>query len=89
MWSSLGNCITDNNATNATDVFDISARILRPLAAIGFVNEVGEQTWEATPLTEVMAEKEISAGFRMVYVLNHHSQWPSFSLAIDERLTPH
>ncbi|KUI54615.1 Demethylsterigmatocystin 6-O-methyltransferase [Cytospora mali] len=41
-------------------------RILRPLASMGFVDEVGERTWQATPTTEAMATEEISAGHRMI-----------------------
>ncbi|ROW07069.1 hypothetical protein VPNG_06650 [Cytospora leucostoma] len=41
-------------------------RILRPLASIGFVDEVGERKWQATPVTEAMATEEIAAGHRMV-----------------------
>ncbi|KAH9905815.1 putative O-methyltransferase [Xylariomycetidae sp. FL2044] len=41
-------------------------RILRPLASTGFVQEVGERTWEATQLTKAMATNEIAAGHRMV-----------------------
>ncbi|ROV95171.1 hypothetical protein VMCG_08553 [Cytospora schulzeri] len=41
-------------------------RILRPLASVGFIDEVGERTWQATPVTEAMATEEIAAGHRMV-----------------------
>ncbi|KAI1212409.1 putative O-methyltransferase [Annulohypoxylon truncatum] len=41
-------------------------RALRPMAATGFVKEVGERTWEATPITEAMATEEIAAGHRTV-----------------------
>ncbi|CAG9998313.1 unnamed protein product [Clonostachys byssicola] len=41
-------------------------RILRPLSAVGVVNEVGERRWEATPVTHAMATKEIAAGHRMI-----------------------
>ncbi|OTA56458.1 S-adenosyl-L-methionine-dependent methyltransferase [Hypoxylon sp. EC38] len=41
-------------------------RILRPLAAIGFVEEVGERTWRATPITRAMATEEIASGHRMI-----------------------
>lgn len=34
------------------------------MAATGFVKEVGERTWEATPITEAMATEEIAAGHR-------------------------
>lgn len=43
-----------------------TARVLRPLATIGFVNEVDEQTWEATPITKAMAMEEVASGHRMV-----------------------
>ncbi|KAK2615902.1 hypothetical protein N8I77_002625 [Diaporthe amygdali] len=41
-------------------------RILRLLATVGFVNEVGFQKWEATGITRAMATEEIAAGHRMV-----------------------
>ncbi|KAI2466043.1 putative O-methyltransferase [Annulohypoxylon bovei var. microspora] len=41
-------------------------RVLRPMAAIGFVKEVGERTWEATPITEAMTIEGISAGHRVI-----------------------
>ncbi|KAH7303845.1 sterigmatocystin 8-O-methyltransferase [Stachybotrys elegans] len=41
-------------------------RILRPLSAIGFVKEVGEKTWEASPVSRSMAKEEIAAGHRMI-----------------------
>ncbi|KAI0387392.1 putative O-methyltransferase [Hypomontagnella monticulosa] len=40
-------------------------RILRPLAIMGFVEEVGERRWRATPITRAMAREEIAAGHRM------------------------
>lgn len=43
-----------------------SVRILRPLSSTGFVDEVDEKTWQATPITEAMATEEIAAGHRMV-----------------------
>lgn len=45
---------------------NIIARVLRPLATIGFINEVDEQTWEATPITRAMAMEEVASGHRMV-----------------------
>ncbi|KAI0161875.1 putative O-methyltransferase [Hypoxylon sp. FL1284] len=41
-------------------------RILRPLASMGLIKEAGPRTWEATPITKVMASEEIAAGYRMV-----------------------
>ncbi|KAI0157909.1 putative O-methyltransferase [Hypoxylon sp. FL1284] len=41
-------------------------RILRPLAAMRFVKEVGERTWEATPITKAMTIEGIAAGHRML-----------------------
>ncbi|OTB08556.1 hypothetical protein M426DRAFT_7869 [Hypoxylon sp. CI-4A] len=41
-------------------------RILRPLASVQFIKEVGERKWEATPITKAMAADEIAAGHRMV-----------------------
>ncbi|KAK6949473.1 hypothetical protein Daesc_009554 [Daldinia eschscholtzii] len=40
-------------------------RILRVLASVSFVEEVGENTWKATPITMVMATDEIAAGHRV------------------------
>lgn len=47
----------------------ITVRVLRLLAAIHFINEVGDKTWEANSITKAMATEEIAAGHRMVYVL--------------------
>ncbi|KAI0411727.1 sterigmatocystin 8-O-methyltransferase [Xylaria grammica] len=41
-------------------------RILRALASVGLVANVGERTWEATPVTRAIAAEGVSAGFRMV-----------------------
>ncbi|KAI1417113.1 putative O-methyltransferase [Hypoxylon sp. FL1857] len=41
-------------------------RVLRPLASIGFVEEVGERTWKATPITRAMTIEGIAAGHRML-----------------------
>ncbi|KAI9172792.1 O-methyltransferase asqD [Paramyrothecium foliicola] len=41
-------------------------RILRVLSSSGIVNEVGERTWEASPVTAAMATEGIAAGYRMV-----------------------
>jgi len=38
------------------------------MAAIGFVKEVGQQTWEATLITREMAKEEIAAGHRAMLV---------------------
>lgn len=46
----------------------VIVRVLRPLAAIGFVDEMGEKTWEANPVTKAMATEQIASGHRMVYV---------------------
>ncbi|KAL9084574.1 MAG: hypothetical protein Q9165_007999 [Trypethelium subeluteriae] len=42
-------------------------RILRLLAAIGFVEEIAEDQWAATPTTAVMASAPIAAGYRFVW----------------------
>ncbi|KAF2264003.1 O-methyltransferase [Lojkania enalia] len=42
-------------------------RLLRPLAALGFVQEVAENTWTSTPITEAMSIPAIQAG--------HKHQW--------------
>ncbi|KAI1352909.1 putative O-methyltransferase [Xylaria sp. FL0043] len=41
-------------------------RILRPLAATGFVKEVAERTWAPTPVTFAMATEGIASGHRML-----------------------
>ncbi|KAI1277558.1 putative O-methyltransferase [Xylaria sp. FL0933] len=41
-------------------------RILRPLAAMGFVKEVAERTWAPTPVTLAMATEGIASGHRML-----------------------
>ncbi|KAI1176536.1 putative O-methyltransferase [Nemania sp. FL0916] len=41
-------------------------RVLRPMAAMGFVKEVGERTWRATPITSAMATEGIAAGHRFL-----------------------
>jgi hypothetical protein len=48
---------------------------MRPLAAVGFVREVGEQTWEPTAVTHAMATDEIAAGHRMMQVPNLVNQF--------------
>ncbi|KAI1650364.1 putative O-methyltransferase [Daldinia loculata] len=42
-------------------------RILRPMSSLGFVEEVGERTWIATPITKEMAREEIAASHRMIH----------------------
>ena len=54
-------CVTRDPNANYLQV-----RVLRPMAAIGFVKEVGEQRWTATAITKAMATEEIAAGQRMV-----------------------
>ncbi|KAI1086534.1 putative O-methyltransferase [Rostrohypoxylon terebratum] len=63
--------ILDHGPVNSQNLATLSGseelliiRILRSLAATRFVEEVGERTWKATPITEVMATEEISAGYR-------------------------
>ncbi|KAI8962263.1 putative O-methyltransferase [Daldinia sp. FL1419] len=51
--------------SGADEIFIV--RILRPLAALGFVDEAGERTWTATPITKEMAKEEIAATHRMVH----------------------
>ncbi|KAI0199349.1 putative O-methyltransferase [Astrocystis sublimbata] len=41
-------------------------RVLRPMAAIGFVKETGERKWIATPLTFAMTTEGIASGHRML-----------------------
>ncbi|EFR05195.1 O-methyltransferase [Nannizzia gypsea CBS 118893] len=41
-------------------------RILRPLSAIQFVEEVAPKTWKATRITKAMAIEGIAAGHRMI-----------------------
>ncbi|KAI1333028.1 sterigmatocystin 8-O-methyltransferase [Xylariaceae sp. FL0255] len=41
-------------------------RILRAMSSIGFVNEVGESTWAANPITKAMATDGITAGHRLL-----------------------
>ncbi|KAI1826737.1 putative O-methyltransferase [Xylaria intraflava] len=41
-------------------------RLLRPLAATGFVKEVAERTWAPTGVTFAMAKEEIASGHRVV-----------------------
>jgi len=40
--------------------------MLRALAAIGLLADVGERTWQATPITQAMAMEGVAAGFRMM-----------------------
>ncbi|KAI0514347.1 putative O-methyltransferase [Xylaria bambusicola] len=55
-------------------------RILRPMAAIGFVKEAGQRKWTATPLTFAMATEEIASGHRMVgeMIVGAASQAPKY-----------
>lgn len=55
----------------------MTVRVLRPLSAIGFINEVGEKTWEANLVTKAMATEQIASGHRMVYVLPVHHLYPA------------
>ncbi|KAI8628016.1 sterigmatocystin 8-O-methyltransferase [Xylariaceae sp. FL1651] len=41
-------------------------RILRVLAAAGLIADVGDRTWQASPITRAMAVENIAAGYRMV-----------------------
>ncbi|KAI1660054.1 putative O-methyltransferase [Daldinia decipiens] len=41
-------------------------RLLRALASVNLLNEAGQETWQATPVTEAMASEGISAGIRMI-----------------------
>ncbi|PGG99634.1 hypothetical protein GX51_06189 [Blastomyces parvus] len=41
-------------------------RILRPLAAMQFVEEIDLRTWKANRVTEAMATEEIASGHRMI-----------------------
>ncbi|KAI0480021.1 putative O-methyltransferase [Xylaria cf. heliscus] len=55
-------------------------RVLRPMSAIGFVKEIGERKWVATPLTFAMATEEIASGHRMVgeMIVGAASQAPKY-----------
>ncbi|KAF4635742.1 hypothetical protein G7Y89_g2347 [Cudoniella acicularis] len=44
-------------------------RVFRLLASTGFLAEVDEQTWVATPVSQAMTIKEIAAGHRMIWEL--------------------
>lgn len=48
------------------DSNDLLERILRPLAGAGFVKEVGEELWEATPISAAMTKPGVAAGHRML-----------------------
>ncbi|KAI0546328.1 sterigmatocystin 8-O-methyltransferase [Xylaria curta] len=41
-------------------------RLLRALAAVGLLADVGDRTWQATPVTQAMAVEGVAAGFRMI-----------------------
>ncbi|CAG8981319.1 hypothetical protein HYALB_00005119 [Hymenoscyphus albidus] len=44
-------------------------RVLRPLAATGFVTEVDSKSWIASPVSFAMASNEIASGHRMIWNL--------------------
>ena len=44
----------------------VTARILRPLTATGFVDEVGEYRWKANELTKAMAVPAIASGHKFM-----------------------
>jgi hypothetical protein len=52
-------------------------RVLRALGSIGFVDEIGPQTWQATAITKAMATEGIAAGHRTWYV-ERHTCYPWF-----------
>lgn len=52
---------------------NVLVRVLRPLAAIGFLKEVNIKTWAPTPVTHAMATPEIAAGHRMIFELIHQA----------------
>ncbi|KAI2776076.1 putative O-methyltransferase [Daldinia loculata] len=41
-------------------------RLLRALASVNLLNEVGAETWQATPVTKAMASEGTSAGVRLI-----------------------
>lgn len=43
-----------------------AVRLLRVLVPMGLLDEVGEKTWEANPVTHAIASEGIAAGYRMV-----------------------
>ncbi|TEY71671.1 hypothetical protein BOTCAL_0088g00030 [Botryotinia calthae] len=46
---------------------NLRERILRPLAGAGFVKEVDEEVWVATPISEAMTKPGVAAGHRMLF----------------------
>ncbi|KAI0197627.1 sterigmatocystin 8-O-methyltransferase [Astrocystis sublimbata] len=42
------------------------SRILRVIASVGLVANVGDRTWQATPVTNAIAFEGVSAGYRMI-----------------------
>ncbi|KAI1346150.1 putative O-methyltransferase [Xylaria sp. FL0043] len=52
-------------------------RVLRAMAATGFVKEAGEKKWGATPLTFAMATEGIAAGHRTLLGRIHCCSWIS------------
>ncbi|KAI0505343.1 sterigmatocystin 8-O-methyltransferase [Xylaria bambusicola] len=50
--------------TNAEEL--LISRVLRVIASVGLVANVGDRTWQATPVTKAMAFEGVSAGYRMI-----------------------
>lgn len=46
---------------------ELVSRLLRLLSAVGFVSEVGEQLYGATPVTKAMANPALQSGYRFVW----------------------
>lgn len=53
-----------NARVSSADI--MAARILRTLASVGLVGDVGDRIWQATPVTKAMAHEGVSAGYRMM-----------------------
>ncbi|KAJ2991110.1 hypothetical protein NUW58_g2639 [Xylaria curta] len=74
----------DDNCSSApfesASTYKHTVRILRPLAAIGFVREVAIKKWDATPITTVMAAEEMAAGYRYVgqLIVSSATQAPKY-----------
>ncbi|KAF3055593.1 Demethylsterigmatocystin 6-O-methyltransferase [Daldinia childiae] len=69
----LDHIVKHNRAITSEELASLSGgeallitRLLRVLASVNLLDEVGEETWQATPITKAMASKGISAGIRMV-----------------------
>ncbi|KAF2971686.1 hypothetical protein GQX73_g1866 [Xylaria multiplex] len=45
---------------------NFQARLLRALASVGLVADVGNRTWQATPVTQALAVEGVAAGLRMI-----------------------